>query len=290
MTTPFSVLLPVYHGDDPEHLRRSFTSVTAGQTLAPAEVVVVRDGPVSPHLDATLAALPVGSPVPVTLVELPENVGLARALTAGLAACRYEIVARQDADDVSRPERFATQVPLLVGREDEPGLDIVGSAIEEFESDDQLDVALAGGTVGMVRTPPLSAAQIERAARFRSPFNHPSVVYRRAAVADAGGYEELDLMEDYWLFGRMLRGGARAANVRQPLVLYRVGAGAYARRGGLRLLTSELRIQRRLHSIGFTTTRQMVRNMVLRGGYRLVPEGLRRLAYRADARRRQSAP
>jgi hypothetical protein len=94
-------------------------------------------------------------------------------------------------------------------------------------------------------------------------------------------------MEDYWLFARMLARGARALNVREPLVLYRVGAGAYARRGGLQLFRSELRIQRRLRAAGFTTTLQMVRNIALRGGYRLVPEVLRRLAYRTDARRRR---
>ncbi len=286
MTAPFSVLLPVYHKDAPEHLRRSFGSVTTGQTLRPAEVVIVQDGPVGPVLAATLTDLEAGSPVPVTRVELPENVGLARALSAGLAACAHEVVARQDADDVSRPDRFRVQVALVAGGEGRPGVDIVGSAIEEFESDDELDAALAGETVGMVRVPPLSTADIDRAARFRSPFNHPSVVYRKSAVAAAGGYEDLPLMEDYWLFARMLSGGARALNVPEPLVLYRVGAGAYARRGGLPLLASELEIQRRLHALGFTTATQMIRNMVLRGGYRLVPEPLRRAAYRADALRR----
>lgn len=93
-------------------------------------------------------------------------------------------------------------------------------------------------------------------------------------------------MEDYWLFVRMLAAGARVLNVREPLVLYRVGAGAYARRGGARLLASELRLQWRMRRIGFVTRTQMVRNMVLRGGYRLVPEALRRGAYRADVKRR----
>jgi len=275
--TPFSVLLPVYHGDDPAFLRRSFASVTVEQELAPAEVVLVEDGPVGDALARVLDELEGGSPVPVTRVRLERNQGLATALEAGLARCAHEIVARQDADDVSRPARFAVQVPLV-----DAGLDIVGSAIEEFDADEPAP----GESGGLVRVPPLSAQEIDRAARFRSPFNHPSVVYRRSAVAAVGGYEDLPLMEDYWLFARMLAGGARARNVPEPLVLYRVGAGAYARRGGAQLLRSELELQRRLHGIGFTTTLQEIRNSVLRGGYRLVPESLRRGAYRADARRR----
>ncbi len=271
---PFSVLLPVYGGDDARHLARSFRSVTTDQELRPNEVVVVRDGPVGPELGAVLDELRGFAEVPVVVHELEENQGLAVALEAGLARCSYEVVARQDADDVSRPRRFAVQVPLVAD-----GLDIVGSAIEEFQDDTQ-----DGG--GLVRVPPLSAEEIDRAARFRSPFNHPSVVYRRSAVRAAGGYEDLPLMEDYWLFARMLVHGARVLNVAEPLVLYRVGAGAYARRGGRELLRSEIELQRRLHEIGFTTAPQRWRNDLLRGGYRLVPERLRRGAYRADARRR----
>jgi GT2 family glycosyltransferase len=268
----FSVLLPVYAGDDAAHLERGILSVTRDQTLRPDEVVVVRDGPVGAEVAAVLARLHELTDVPVTLVPLERNVGLARALEAGLEACKHEIVARADADDISRPERFAVQVPLVAG-----GHDIVGSAIQEFD-DDETDP-------GMVRVPP-TGGDIATAARFRDPFNHPSVVYRRSAVAGAGGYEHLDLMEDYLLFARMIAAGAGAENVTEPLVLYRVGAGAYARRGGRRLLASELALQRTLHSEGFLTGPQMVRNVVVRAGYRVVPERVRKLGYRTFTRLR----
>ena len=50
--------------------------------------------------------------------------------------------------------------------------------------------------------------------------------------------------------------------------------------GGLAQLRTELGLQRRLHALGFTTAPQYLRNVVVRGGYRLVPEGVRRVAYR----------
>jgi GT2 family glycosyltransferase len=268
----FSVLLPVYRGDDATHLERGFRSVSEDQTLRPDEIVVVRDGPVGAEIAAVLDRLDQITDVPVTVVRLPHNLGLARALEEGLAACRHEIVARADADDISLPERFATQVPLVAS-----GFDLVGSAICEFEDDE--------AERGMVRVPPTGAA-IAESARFRDPFNHPSVVYRRSAVAAVGGYEHLDLMEDYLLFARMIAAGAHAENVTEPLVLYRVGAGAYARRGGRRLLASELALQRTLHSEGFVSTPQMVRNVVVRAGYRLVPQRLRRAGYQSFTRRR----
>ena len=115
---------------------------------------------------------------------------------------------------------------------------------------------------------------------FRDPFNHPTIVYRKSAVLAAGGYSDMALMEDYLLFTRMVESGARPANVAEPLVYYRVGAGAYARRGGRALLRSELALQRRFRSLGITTRRQYLRNVLVRGGYRMVPEALRKIAYR----------
>jgi glycosyltransferase involved in cell wall biosynthesis len=207
------------------------------------------------------------APMSVHVVALQQNVGLGAALEAGLAACTHEVVARQDADDVSLPHRFAVQLPLI-----ESGADLVGSAMLEFgEHEDDV--------VGR-RTPPTDPVAIARYARFHDPFNHPTVVYRRAAVAAAGGYQHLDLLEDYWLFARMIEQGASVANVAEPLVLYRVGAGAYARRGGVALLRSEIELQQRLRREGFLTAGQYARNLLVRGGYRLVPEGLRTFAYK----------
>jgi hypothetical protein len=74
--------------------------------------------------------------------------------------------------------------------------------------------------------------------------------------------------------------------VAEPLVYYRVGAGAYARRGGWELLRSELALQQRFRRLGITTRSQYVRNVVIRGGYRLVPEPVRRRAYRRLIARR----
>jgi glycosyltransferase involved in cell wall biosynthesis len=265
-----------YHGDEASQLRDSIDSVTSDQTRRPDEVVLVVDGPVSEALDAEIIAAYRDAPVPIVVHRLPRNGGLGPALNAGLALCRHEIVARQDADDPSLPERFERQVPLV-----EAGFDVVGSALREFHT----SPADPSGD-GVVRVPPLTEAAIERGARFHQPVFHPTVVVRRAAVQAVGGYEDLPSLEDYWLFGRLLAAGARFANVAEPLVAYRIGAGAYARRGGLELLRSELELQRRFHRLGFTTAPQYARNVVVRGGYRLVPEGLRRTAYRALIARR----
>ena len=267
MATAFSLLLPVYGRDDPAQLVRAFRSSVDEQTLRPDEVVVVRDGPVPPALEAVLDELVATSPVPARVLALPQNVGLAAALTDGLAACAHDVVARMDADDVALPQRFAKQLVLI-----DAGFDLVGAGLYEFVDDEAV-------TIGM-RTPPTGEEHIRRYARFHDPFNHPTVVYRRQAVQRAGGYVAVGLMEDYWLFARMLAAGVRAENLAEPLVKYRVGAGAYARRGGLAQLRAEVRLQRLMLASGFTSPLQAIRNVAVRGGYRLVPVELRKIAYR----------
>ncbi len=267
MAEQFSLLMCLWSGDRPDFLRQAWDSTVVEQTRRPDEVVVVQDGPIGEALADTLGDLVASSPVPVQHLVLQDNRGLGPALDRGLETCTHDVVARMDADDVSLPQRFAVQLPVI-----EAGADIVGSALIEFVD----DIAVAEE----VRIPPTDPEWIRSAAQFRDPFNHPTVVYRRQAVQRAGGYQDLPLMEDYLLFARMLAGGARPANVAEPLVYYRVGAGAYARRGGLALLRSEVALQREFRRQGLTSRREYARNLVVRGGYRLVPTRLRRLAYR----------
>jgi len=264
---PFTLLMSVWAKDRPELLRRAFESSVVAQVRRPDEVVLVQDGPVPPELAACLDELTETSPVPVRVVRLAENQGLGPALEAGLAACTHEVVARMDADDVSLPDRFAVQLPEI-----EAGADLVGSALVEIGADE-------GDVVGR-RTPPTSPEMIARSARLHDPINHPTVVYRRSAVAAAGGYEHVPLLEDYWLFARMIQHGAHVVNVPEALVLYRVGEGAYNRRGGLALLVAELRLQVLFLRSGFTTPVQFVRNVAIRCSYRLVPAAVRKPLYR----------
>ena len=266
MHEPFSLLVPVYDGDRPADLSRALRSAVKDQTVRPDQVIIVRDGPVGDELARCLDDFIAASPVPVTFVPLPHNVGLGPALDRGLDASWFDVIARMDADDVAMPHRFEMEMPLMTDA------DIVGAGLLEFVEDtDEI--------VGQ-RIPPTDSAQIQRYARMHDPFNHPTVVYRRGAVLAAGGYGDLPLMEDYALFARMLMNGARAVNIAEPLIFYRVGAKAFKRRGGASLLRSELRLQREFLREGFTSPQVYVRNVVIRGGYRLIPWWFRRAMYR----------
>lgn len=261
---PFTVLLPVYRGDQADFVRQAYRSVTTAQTLPPDNVLIVRDGPVSDDIEAALCDFETDATT--TVLRLPENVGLASALNAGLAQVRTPIVARADADDVCLPHRFATQLPIVAG-----GVDVVGSSIAEFSSDPSQPER--------VRRAESDPTRLRQSAQFECPFFHPTVMFKVDAVQAAGGYRHLALLEDYLLWATMIAGGATVANCAEVLVHYRVGAGAYDRRGGFGIARSEFALQRQLRRLGLTTRIQFARNVVLRCGYRLAPTQARQWLY-----------
>lgn len=261
-----TLLLPVYAGDDADQLRLAYESSTTGQTLRPAEAVIVQDGPVPEALASELARIERESVVPVRVVRLPENRGLTEALNAGLDACETEVVARMDADDVSEPQRFEKQWALI-----EQGAELVGTGMIEFDDDPCV--------TGLQRIPPIGEQRIRDHARTHNPFNHPTMMYRLDAIRAIGGYKPFGNMEDYWLGVRMIASGAHTANIAEPLVRYRVGGGVFERRGGWREAKTEWRLQRQLRRMGFITTPQFLRNVVVKGIYRLLPAGLKRILF-----------
>lgn len=268
----FAVVLPVWKGDCAEFFERSLRSIGADQTRRPDLIIVVCDGPVDAQIDEILRRAESGQAneitggVPLRIIRIPTNTGLSNALNEGLDACEYEIVARADADDISLPERFAVQIPLI-----EEGFELVGSSVAEFEWDETQR--------GLIRRMPQGTREIRETIVSRDPFNHPTVVYTKSAVARAGGYEHVNHMEDYWLFARMVASGIACANIQRPLVLYRIGDGAYTRRGGITMLKSEIELQRHLRGAGLTTSLGCARNIMIRGGYRLIPSSFRKALY-----------
>lgn len=261
-----TLLLPVYAGDNAEQLRLAYDSSTVGQTRRPDAAVIVQDGPVGEALAEELARIERESVVPVRIVRLEENGGLTTALNAGIAVIDTEVIARMDADDVSEPERFERQWAVI-----EEGAALVGTGMVEFDDDPE--------TTGTVRKPPVSEERIRDHARTHNPFNHPTMMYRLDAIRAIGGYEAFGSMEDYWLGVRMIASGVQTANIADPLVRYRVGSGVFERRGGWQTARTEWRLQARLRQMGFITNVQFVRNVIVKGVYRLLPAGLKRVLF-----------
>ena len=271
-TSQFSVLMSTYAHDHPDFLDRALASNLLEQTLRPDQLVLVTDGPLTAELDAVIDAWQARSEageVPlITRVPLQNNVGLASALNEGLRHCQYELVARADADDISLPERFVRQIPQLAAS----SMALLGSAMYEICAVDE--------RIESTRHSVTDPAEVSRLMARRNPVFHPTVVFRKSAVLSVGGYEQLPAAEDYGLWTRLDRAGYRLANLDEPLVKYRTGAGAYTRRGGLKAFNQDVRVQAALYNGEAVGKAQVLFNLGLRFIYRMVPESARKQLFR----------
>jgi glycosyltransferase involved in cell wall biosynthesis len=271
-----TVLMTTYRGTTVEELERSVASIT-GQSRRPEEFLVVVDGPVPADLDAAIEAARLSHPE-IRVERLPVNLGGGGASAHGLRLASGDFVARHDSDDVSLPQRLERQMAAV----EERGLDLVGASMLEFEgSPDHV--------VGVRRTP-RTHDEIAARMRLNNPVNNPTVVFRRRLALDVGGYADLRYMQDYDLFARLLAAGARAENLDEPLVLFNAGDSMLSRRGGWRMLPHEWAIQRRLRETGTIGTALLVRNLVVRGAFRLLPARALKVAYAVLFRRTATAP
>lgn len=265
----FSVLMPLWAGDYPERAEQALASATREQHLRPDHLVLTVDGPIPPELERLTARVQDGEFGPAQVLRHATHRGVARTLQDGLQAAPTELVARADADDLCRPERFAVQIPRM----QRDRLDLLGSAMREFSD------RIAPGE-GPLRSRPLTQREIEDYLPHHSPFHHPTVVLRRSTALAVGGYRDLWLLEDYWLWERMVLGGARTANLSDVLVDYRVDDALFARRGGWKRYLSDVRLQRIMLADRVVTPAGFLRNLSLRAAYRFAPGWARRLGYR----------
>lgn len=214
----YSVLMLVYRGEEASNFRQAIQSML-DQTVRTDDFVIVCDGPLTAELDAVLEDFVSRYPGLFRIVRLPENVGEGLAGNPGVRACRNELVAKMDSDDISVPDRCEKQLARFAAN---PELKLVGGVIEEFDNQT--------GNVISVRITPERNDEIRRFARRRSPFNNVTVMFRKSAVLETGGYRDLRRGTDYDMYLRMLINGCTAENLPDTLVKVRVDAGDYHRR------------------------------------------------------------
>ncbi len=171
----------------------------------------------------------------VTIIRLPHNRGLAAALNVGLEHIlprNYKYVARMDADDVSYPHRFATQIAFL---ERNPEVALVGSGARFIDD--------RSGAMVMYYVPPLTQEDIRKALFFNNCFVHPTWMFRGEALPRLAPYSlDYPAAEDYEFLRRAIA-HAVVANVPDILVDYRISTGGISVSKRQRQLLDRLALQ-----------------------------------------------
>lgn len=268
----FSVLLSLYIKEQPSHLIQCVDSLFS-QTLLPTEIILVKDGPLTVELDAIVSDYAARYPI-LKVIPLPQNQGLGKALNEGLKHCSYDLVARMDTDDIAKSYRFEKQVTVF---EQHPEVDVCSAWIDEFEKDTK--------HISSIRKLPQRHEDILQYAKSRNPINHPVVMFRKSAVIAAGGYQHFPLFEDYFLWVRMLKNGAKFYNIQESLLYFRTSPNMFKRRGGWKYAMDEVRFQNIMRKMKMITWRRFLMNVAIRFPVRVMPNKLREAIYKKSLRK-----
>src|SRR3989337_2996755 len=122
-----SVIMSVYNGE--RHLRESVDSIL-NQTFQDFEFIIINDG----SKDQSKYILESYKDERIKLIH-NKNMGLTKSLNIGISIAKGKYIARQDADDISEPERLKTQYDFM---EANPGLGLIGSQFEVIKENGEI--------------------------------------------------------------------------------------------------------------------------------------------------------
>lgn len=233
-----SVLMSIYKNENPQYFKEAMASIFK-QTVQPEEILLVEDGPLTDELNIMISEMKAKVGKQLTLLPLEKNIGLGKALALGVEACRNNLIARMDCDDIMVSNRLEVQYEEM---EQDPSLAIIGSNITEFY--DTIDNVLG------YKKMPATNQEIREFSKKRNPFNHMTVMFRKEFVMNVGNYLPLKGFEDYYLWVRLLKNGYTAKNIQKDLVYARTGLEMYARRGGLSYLVPGLKARKKIYHEG----------------------------------------
>ena len=264
----YSVLMSVYKKDDSVFLQLALESIYEKQTRKPDEIVVVFDGALTDALYAVLNTFQKGKEDVVFYYPQEINRGLGEALRIGSEKCTGDYILRMDADDISDPLRFEKQIAYVQAH---PDIDVLGTDIAEFNTSLDEDMR--------TRACPAKHEDIVRMGKSRNPMNHVTVCMKRSALIGCGGYETILLLEDYYLWLKMIVSGYTLANINETLVYVRVGNGFDAKRGSAVRIQGWKKLQAYMLAHGLITKRTAIKNMIYIRSFVHMPIAIKRLLY-----------
>lgn len=196
--------MPVYNAAP--FLRTAIGSIL-NQTFGDFEFLIINDA----STDDSAAILASYTDPRLRVVHNDRNLGQTATLNRGLRLARAELVARQDADDVSLPRRLHAQMAFLHNHPDIILLGTRGTCING-----------AGEVLAPMGSPATDGISIRWSLCFENPFIHTSVIFRRDFVlTDLGGYDpSFSYCQDFDLWSKLARTNP-IANLPDQLVLYR---------------------------------------------------------------------
>ena len=213
-----SICTPAYQAE--LYLEATLDSVRA-QTFGDWELIVVEDGS-RDRTEEIFTRFAATVTQPVRFLRHEKNSGLPATRNTAIAAARGTWIALLDADDLWTPGHLAQ----LVARAHATEADLVHSAVAMFDSDTGQELGIRAPNAAAIAEFPVSLFH------GRYPIQPSSVMIRREKLRAVGGFDPgTPYVEDFELWMRLVRGGARFAFAPEATCRYRQHATAMTRNG-----------------------------------------------------------
>jgi len=192
--------MPVWNGE--EFVLEAVKSVL-NQSYSNIELIIVNDC----STDGTGAIVSSVRDSRVRILTNTQNRGIAISLLRGIENAQGDYIARIDSDDVCLLSRIGRQVRFL---ERNPDVDVLGGS-----------ALLFGRPPVRLKFASRRDGDIKAELLFRCALIHPSLMFRRSSI-DEWYDPQIATAEDYDLWVRLMAGGAKFANLRTPVIRYRL--------------------------------------------------------------------
>lgn len=262
-----SVVMAVYKNDNHLFFKQAVNSLL-NQTYMPSEIIIVVDGTVNKKINNVINQLSLNNLIKI--IKLPINKGLANALNIGISSSKYDLIARMDADDICFVDRFEKQVKFLTNE----NLDLVGGQIIEFGNN--------FNDIISERKVPITHQEIIRFMKFRSPFNHPTILFKKKVFDSINGYDVKIFPEDYDFFVRVYLSGHKMGNLIDNVLWFRLGKNfseSLRRRWGLLYAKNEYLLYKKCLKLGFLNKFDFIKLIIFKISLRFLPFSIFKFIY-----------
>lgn len=264
-----AVALSIYKSDKVLYIKKSIDSILS-QNYIYLDLYVQVDGKVSGDVFNYLKSIENVQNIFITYN--PENMGLAfrlnQIIDEVVSLNCYAFLARMDADDISLPNRFQTQVDFLTKN---PSIYVVGSDVIEFSSSSRKC---------FYKKMQVDNEQLCKNIIKRCPLNHPSVMFSMAVFSKYKLRYKSELMntQDYYLWVDMIDENLEMSNINEALLKFRVDDDFHKRRGlkkAINEFNSRLYAMKKLKIYSFSN----VLHTIMLFSLRMSPEFIKKIAY-----------
>jgi hypothetical protein len=227
----FSLIISIYKKIKFIEIKRSIFSLQK-QKVKPKQIILIFDGFCPEYLKKYAINFIYSfctNKTELVIINNVTNKGISYSYNLAIKRSKYDLIAIQDSDDESTPNRFKLQFEYFKKKKQ---LSVLGGSILENYYNQKV-----------LKKMPLTYKLIKSYIFFKNPINHPTVMFRKSHLLNSSLYLECKRMEDYYLWINLISRELLIENISDILVKSYVDYSFIKRRSSMIVVNSEVKIQ-----------------------------------------------